>query len=141
MAQKKYLLEAIDCVHRAGGTPVSLVCDNCTVNQHTYHLLGGLGKIIMQPNDTPAVLTYDYVYVFKNVRNNWITEPCKELTFTFEGLDYIACWNDLVKLYEVDRRLAICMTKRTHTSMFSKPLQRQGVVRFLMKKPRPHCDP
>ena len=106
---------------------MSLVCDNCTVNQHTYHLLGGPGKIIMQPNDTPVFLTYDYVHVFKNVRNNWITEPCKELTFTFEGLDYIACWNDLVKLYEVDRRQAIRMTKLTHTSMFPKPLQRQSV--------------
>ena len=55
------------------------------------------------------------------------TEPCKELTFTFEGLNYIACWNNMIKLYEVDQRQAIRMTKLTHTSMCPKPLQRQSV--------------
>ena len=41
-------------------------------------------------------LVYDYVHIYKNLRNNWITETCKELSFTKDGKEYIACWSDMV---------------------------------------------
>ena len=33
---------------------------------------------------------YEYVYILKNVRNNWITEKTKELSFKEGGIEYLA---------------------------------------------------
>ena len=35
-------------------------------------------------------LVYDFVHVFKNLYNNWIIEPSKELTFNVDGNEYAA---------------------------------------------------
>ena len=41
-------------------------------------------------------LGHDYDHVFKNIRNNWFTEPNKELSFTVDGKEYIAYWKDVI---------------------------------------------
>ena len=70
---------------------------------------------------------FDYVHSFKNVRNNWITVPDKELSFIKEGKTYVARWKDIEALYEKDRRNHIRLTKITYTAVYPKPLQRQSV--------------
>ena len=72
-------------------------------------------------------LIYDYPHIFKNLRNNWITEAQKHLIFMVDGKEYLACWSDIVNLYEEDRKEPIRATKLTHTSVYPKPLQRQSV--------------
>ena len=74
-----------------------------------------------------AFLTFDYVHIFKNVRNNWITVSGQTLVFEINGVTYRACWSDIVKLYEADRVSTLRLTKLTHCSVFPKPLQRQSV--------------
>ena len=125
--QKQYLLEALDSIIRCGGTPVSLICDNCPLNQNTYKLLGGPGEVSLWPYPNNVFLTYDYVHVFKNIRNNWITEKSKELIFSHEGQEYTACWSDIVRLYEIDWKNYLRLTKLSHTAVHPKPLQRQSV--------------
>ena len=72
-------------------------------------------------------LAYDYVHLFKNIRNNWITEISQQLKFTYNGKQYLACWSDVVSLYEEDRKTPTRLTRLTNTSVHPKPLQRQSV--------------
>ena len=67
---KDCLLEVCHKVKEKGGTPVSLICDNCPVNQRAYALLGGPGDVRIEPDGYNIILTYDYDHVHKNVRNN-----------------------------------------------------------------------
>ena len=80
---KEYLLEVITMVKYCGGGPVSIICDNCPLNQRLYKDLGGPG-LVQIPNDTLQMyLVHDYVHIFNNILNNWITEPQQELPFNW----------------------------------------------------------
>ena len=124
---KKIILETLAEVTDIGCTVISLVCDNCATNIAVYNKLGGIGKVFISDIDSFAFLVFDYVHVFKNIRNNWITEPNKELNFTKDGKIYIAKWKDIEALYFEDRKHQICLTKITYTAVYPKPLQRQNV--------------
>ena len=91
--------------------------------------MGGPGNvtIIHDEKSYELFLVYDYVHIYKNIRNNWHTETCKELSFTKDGKDYLACWADIVSLYEQDRKSDIRLTKLSQTAINPKPLQRQSV--------------
>ena len=121
------LLEAANTVVQKGGHLLSLICDNCTLNQATYKALGGPGKVDLQPIGISIFLLYDYVHIFKNIRNNWYTEPSKKLTFTVDNKDYLASWNDIETLYNADKVMPVRLTKLTQASVYPKPLQRQSV--------------
>ena len=126
---QQMLMEAVASITAKGGTVISLISDNCGTNRGVYRLMGGPGKVTVLHKEHSYVLflVYDYVHIFKNIRNNWFTEACKELSFTKAGKTYLACWNDVIALYEEDRKSDVRLTKLTHTSVFPKPLQRQSV--------------
>ena len=123
------MMEAVASITAKGGTVISLISDNCGTNRGVYKLMGGPGKVTALRNEQSYVLflVYDYVHIFKNIRNNWYTETCKELSFTKNDKTYLACWNDIVALYKEDSKSDVRLTKLTHTSVFPKPLQRQSV--------------
>ena len=58
--------DASQAVVDAGGFPISLICDNCPTNQVAYDKFMGkcLGRYVY--------CVYDYIHIFKNIRNNWI---------------------------------------------------------------------
>lgn len=124
---KEYILEVIATVQQSGGRPVSLVCDNCPLNQRVYKDLGGPGLVNLPNEGLQVYLVHDYVHIFKNIRNNWITEPKQVLSFHSNGMEYKACWSDIVNLHEMDSKTPLRMTKLTHTAVFPKVLQRQSV--------------
>ena len=103
-----------------------MIFDNCPLNQGTYGLLGGPGHVKL-PDGSQIFMIYDYPHIFKNVRNNWITEAQKQLMFTAAGDEMVACWSGIVRLYEEDRKRPIRMTKLNYNSVYLKPLQRQSV--------------
>ena len=63
-------------------------------------------------------LVYDYVHIFKNIRNNWITVKDQMLSFDIDGKAYIASWADVGALYDEDRGSTLRLTKLTHTSVY-----------------------
>ena len=75
-----------------GDRPVSIVCDNCPMNQALYEEFGGPGPIDLLPGTSDVFLVYDYVNTFQNRRNNWITEEHQELQYRDSGTDCIARW-------------------------------------------------
>lgn len=125
---KELLIEAALAVVGAGGTIISLICDNCSTNRSVYSKLGGPGSCqVLSVQEQSMFLVYDYVHIFKNVRNNWITIGGQTLSFVVNGNEYKAYWSDIQKVYEIDRATPIRLTKLTHTAVFPKPLQRQSV--------------
>ena len=97
------LQESIRVIADKGGCPLVLICDNCPLNQGTYRLLGGPGHVKL-PDGSQIFMIYDYPHMFKNIRNNVITEAQKQLTFTAAGVEMVPCWSDIVNLYEEDRK-------------------------------------
>ena len=49
-------------------------------HQSVYVLLGGPGIIYV--DGIPLFIVFDYVHIFKNVRNNWYTEVTGQLAFS-----------------------------------------------------------
>ena len=127
--QYQMLLDAISVIKKNGGVIISLISDNAPTNVKTFKLMGGPGKVTVELEGQVHMLflVYDYVHLFKNIRNNWITEMTQQLNFTFNGKPYLACWSDVISLYEEDRKSPIRLTKLTNTSVYPKPLQRQSV--------------
>jgi hypothetical protein len=78
------ILEAFVSVHNAGGTTISCVCDNCKTNVSVYGKLGGPDKSFIEATNSDIFLVFDYVHLFKKIRNNWITERNRELSFIKE---------------------------------------------------------
>ena len=54
------LVEAISEIRSKGEDIVSLICDNAPVNARTFEFQG----------DYNLFLVYDYVHIYKNIRNN-----------------------------------------------------------------------
>ena len=71
---KEMLLEAAYAVRKNGGYIISFICDNCPLNQQTYIQLSGPGRVYLQPDGLQVFLVYDFIHIFKNIRNNWFTE-------------------------------------------------------------------
>jgi hypothetical protein len=125
---KEYVLEVITTVRGRGGRPVSIICENCPLNQRLYKDLSGPGLVQLQNVGQHVYLVYDYVHIFKNIRNNWITETQQEMSFQLNGLNYTASWKDIRRLLEIDSKTSLRMTKLTHTAVFPKVLPRQSVT-------------
>ena len=98
---KDLLMEVYFLVKDKGGRPVSFISDNCPLNQKVYKLIGGPGKVTLQPDGGNVFAGYDYDHIHKN---NWITEPCKELTFTMDDIEYTSYWKDVTAVYEEDQK-------------------------------------
>ena len=122
---KNLLVKTVASIRQNGGLPIALICDNAATNRSAYNLLGGPG--IVQMEGISLFLMFDFVHIFKNIRNNWYTEVNGELSFTFDGKVYVACWKDIVNLYMYDQKSPLRITKLTQISVAPKPLQRQSV--------------
>ena len=96
---KDIILEATYTVVRIGGNPISYICDNHATNQGFYRKLGGPGKVYLEVIGQYVFLVYDYVHIFKNIRNNWITVPNQQLSFVLNEKEYIVYWSDIKSLY------------------------------------------
>ena len=68
-------------IRKQGGIPISFICDNCPLNQGAYSLLGGPGEVNLGVDGHKAFLAYDFDHIYKNIRNNWITEPRRNCYF------------------------------------------------------------
>ena len=109
---KRYVIESLEAVVRCEGRPVSLICDNCPLNQTVYSDFGGQGAVKIPGIGYQVYLVYDLVHIFKNIRNNWITEKSQETKFMHENCKYTAHWKDICKLYDSDSRSSLRLTRK-----------------------------
>ena len=114
----------IEIIHTAGGFVFLVMCDDLRTNQCTYnmfrHTFGavdvfGVNHPVPNPEFPILYLLHDPPHLFKNIRNNWVTEKMQSLDFVepYTKKVHLAKWKDLITLYntEIDsliKRMNLC---------------------------------
>ena len=139
----KFQFEQVNSVIRmiqcALGKVIAIICDNNHVNQGFYKLFETVpGKPWRVTGETPIFLLYDYVHLWKNVRNNWLTEINQEIEFRnpANGCIQTAKWSHLCKLYELESNNLVILSRLNSTAVRPNPIERQNVLLCL----RVFCD-
>ena len=70
---------------------------------------------------------YDFVYLMKNIRNNWITEPMKELKFFVDEEEKVAKWTDIENLYKLESQHLVRTSKLSEVAVYPSSIERQKV--------------
>ena len=83
------------------------------------------GKPWLRTDNT--ILLFDYVQVFKCIRNNWITEKCGELKYEINGDVQIARWSHLNILHSLEKGSLVKLSKLNDVAIAPKPIERQRV--------------
>ena len=75
-------------------------------------------------------LLYDPTHLFKNIRNNWITEKTKSLSFRdpTSQQNITAKWADLVELYKNCSESGLNMTKLSYQTLYPDRFDKQMVL-------------
>ena len=73
---------------------------------------------------------YDPTHLFKNIRNNWLTEKTQALDFVIPSTDekVTASWKDLVTIYRLQSNESdLMLTKLDHKTLFPNNFEKQNV--------------
>ena len=132
------LISLINLIHREGGYVYGLMSDNLSVNQNAFRLFHqtfnslSISSIAHPvPNNRFKIMytLYDPVHLFKNIRNNWITEKTQTLTF-FDintNEEVVARWKDLIDVYKSEEKSILKLTKLDHRTLFPNNFEKQKV--------------
>ena len=117
----------VDAIKSSCGPVLALICDNRT-NQSLFR------KIIPTVENKPWLskdnyfLLFDYVYLVKSIRNNWLTEKTGELVFEHYGDLQIAKWEHLWQLQAAEAAQPLLrLSKLTEKSVTPKHTEKQSV--------------
>ena len=113
-------MAVVNIVHESSGLVFLVINDNLRKNQSFFSMMhekyGSLNQFSIHhpvPNliFKTLFLLYDPTHLFKNIRNNWLTEKTKSLSFRDpESQKYItAKWADIVKLYKIENESGKCI--------------------------------
>ena len=72
---------------------------------------------------------YDATHLFKNIRNNWVTEKTRRLKFVCRetGRNVVAKWSNLVTIYKEEQSSSIEQTNITFASLYPTNFEKQKV--------------
>ena len=88
-------MQTIETIKKCGGSVVAILCDNNKVNKRLFGMFNLCNT--WRTNDN-IFLLYDFVHLIKSICNNWLTEKCQELYFTYKGASRTSKWSDFKKL-------------------------------------------
>ena len=128
----------IHIIHAAGGFVFLIMCDDLRANQSTYDMFrekfGAVGIYAVNhpsPNPEFALLyiLHDPTHLFKNIRNNWVTEKFKTLDFVepYTRLVHKAKWSDLIAIYNDEMKSPIKRTKLSYAALYPTNFEKQKV--------------
>ena len=74
-------------------------------------------------------LLYDPTHLYKNIRNNWLSEKTKSLSFRdpVSQKCITAKWADLIDLYKIESESGLSMTKLTYQTLYPDNFDKQKV--------------
>lgn len=121
--QTQLLLSAIK---NFGGKVVAIVSDGNKVNQSMFKKFDCVNPWLTHDG---IFLLFDFVHLFKNIRNNWITEKCQELEFFIPGdtQKRVAKWSFIKELYKLEQTQLVKMSRLSEVAVFPSPIERQKV--------------
>ena len=122
-----------------GGYVFLIMTDNLSVNQKMF-------KVYHKENPSTAIYSirhpsihnqifdtlftlYDMPYCFKNIRNNWVTEPSQALEFVEPITQKVhqAKWKDLVQTYHDECNSIIKETKLPYAALYPTNFEKEKV--------------
>ena len=116
-----------ECIKAAGGDARVLICDNNRVNQKFFIMFDRVPKKPWLTKEG-LFLLFDFVHILKSVRNNWLTEKMKELSFfDSNGVEKIAKWAHLETLFQAESTSFFKLSKLYEVAVYPKPVERQKV--------------
>ena len=134
----EHLISLINLIHEVGGYVFGLMSDNLSVNQKVFHLFHqSFQSLNISSIDHPVpnskfkmlYTLYDPVHLFKNIRNNWITEKTQTLTF-FDidtNEEVFAYWKDLINIYKSEEISDLKLTKLDYRTLYPNNFEKQKV--------------
>lgn len=128
----------IKIIHDAGGFVFLVMCDDLRANQKAFslfreefgaHDVFAVKHPIENPNFDILYLLHDPTHLFKNIRNNWVTEKMKTIDFKepFTREVFPARWSDLVSIYKSEASLPIKSTKLSYATLYPTNFEKQKV--------------
>lgn len=128
----KQVKTTMDLVHNASGETFCIISDGNRTNQKFWKMFSTVpNKPWLTKNG--VFLLYDYVHLLKCIRNNWLTEQNSEIKFKHKGKQFTAKWENLIQLFELERKAAAGhsgvygLSKLNEVSVRPKPIERQSV--------------
>lgn len=131
----------IDIMYRQNANVICCICDGHPTNVGAYNSLRGSTQPDSFPwkmasplgDDDPIFLIFDPVHVFKNIRNNWITEKTMEMKFVDleSGESVIAKWRDMEAIHKKEALNYVKTTKLSYRALNPSTLDRQKVCLVL----------
>jgi len=132
----------IQALEKRGAKVVAIVNDNNRVNQSFLKSFKPMDTTapwkVESPADPsrPLFLMYDTVHLFKNIRNNWLSEKQKMIEFTpsleleastSEVPTVVARWTDLKELADLEATTAVKLPTLTKASVEPSNIEKQKV--------------
>lgn len=127
----------VDFVQSFNCQVIAIITDNNRINQNLFYHLTESKQSLRYQNPIHAeqdiFLLYDFVHIFKNVRNNWLNLKNYELTFIYpdfndNSIHKKASFNVLRTQYKAEVNLQIRQAyKLCHKSLYPGNLDRQKV--------------
>ena len=77
--------------------------------------------------ETTFCLLFDTVHLFKCLRNNWLSEKCKEISLSYGEEHVVGKWKDVVSLYEKEAHNDVKRTALTKQTCYPSCLELQKV--------------
>uniref|UniRef100_A0A6P7GTB0 Uncharacterized protein LOC114346153 n=1 Tax=Diabrotica virgifera virgifera TaxID=50390 RepID=A0A6P7GTB0_DIAVI len=130
---KHLVLQSIQYIQDCGFKVLCVITDNNRLNQNMFGQLSPQFCITNPKfNNENIYLLYDFVHVFKNIRNNWLNKKDTEKTFIFPDFNHSVLRKSFVKdlrtLYQLEINY---LTKRAyklnHKSVYPNNFERQKV--------------
>ena len=115
-----------ESISAAGGDVTCIISDANRTNQSFVKSYSTVpGKPWLTLDNT--YLIFDFVHLFKNIRNNWLTEKTRELRFTWDGVTRVAKWAHLKEVYQLELHGGPKISCLKEISIAPKPVERQKV--------------
>lgn len=135
---QEQVMSVLQLIHDCGGRVLVLVTDSLSTNVKLFKFLlrdwptPSLSPWkIKNPNDAnhSIFLLFDPTHIFKNIRNNWISEKCKEIDFVMpdSGECVTARFKDVIEVYRNEMDNVVRSTRLTQKACFPSNIERQNV--------------
>lgn len=131
---KDAALQVISFVQNLGFHVIAVITDNNRVNQRLFSLLSSEYSM---PNpkyqDHQIYLLFDFVHIFKNIRNNWLNTKDSMKTFIYPDFNTnerkAACFEHLREVYKEEKFNVVKKAyKLNEKTLFPNSLERQNVL-------------
>ncbi|VEN43153.1 unnamed protein product [Callosobruchus maculatus] len=132
---KQYVLDAVNSVQNYGFKVLCIIADNSRLNQNAFNQLSHQ-FYIENPKfvNEKIFILFDFVHIFKNIRNNWLNQKEVEKAFIFPdfndySIELKASFLDLRDLYKLEiNKTTKRAFKLNEKSLYPNNLERQNVT-------------